>query len=392
MSKHYSAFALARHALDPDMPWPKAWESPEPRSSYDVVIVGGGGHGLATAYYLAKNHGITNVAVIEKSYIGSGNVGRNTTLIRSNYMIGGNTAFFEHSLKLWEGLSHELNFNCMVSQRGQIVLAVNPVQMDVFARRGNTMRLNGIDAELLDAGEVRKLLPYLDWSKDARWPIYGAIMQPRAGTVRHDAVAWGYARAASALGVHIIENCEVTGFVIEDGKCSGVETSRGRINAGKVGIAVAGNTSRLAQMAGLVADIETIHSPVGFFEGSNAWAVQGKKTVSGKPILSGDPHIAHSCPSVWYEAHIITPDLNFYGHFLSGFPLALMGFNQKVAWTLTMFQNDDLDLFVEKPNPENPDQVWSDGKWTDLEIEHEIIKVKRTLREQMIEESELVEV
>ena len=180
------------------MPWPKAWESPEPKSSYDVVIVGGGGHGLATAYYLAKNHGITNVAVIEKSYIGSGNVGRNTTLIRSNYMIGGNTAFFEHSLKLWEGLSHELNFNCMVSQRGQIVLAVNPVQMDVFARRGNTMRLNGIDAELLDAGEVRKLLPYLDWSKDARWPIYGAIMQPRAGTVRHDAVAWGYARAASS--------------------------------------------------------------------------------------------------------------------------------------------------------------------------------------------------
>jgi sarcosine oxidase subunit beta len=215
VSKHYSALALARHALQPDLPWPRAWESPEPKSSYDVVIVGGGGHGLATAYYLAKNHGITNVAVIEKSYIGSGNVGRNTTLIRSNYMIGGNTAFFEHSLKLWEGLSHELNFNCMVSQRGQIVLAVNPVQMDVFARRGNTMRLNGIDAELLDAGEVRKLLPYLDWSKDARWPIYGAIMQPRAGTVRHDAVAWGYARAASALGVHIIENCEVTGFVIE---------------------------------------------------------------------------------------------------------------------------------------------------------------------------------
>ena len=150
MSKHYSALALARHALQPDLPWPRAWEQPAPRSSYDVVIVGGGGHGLATAYYLAKNHGITNVAVIERSYIGSGNVGRNTTLIRSNYMIGGNTAFFEHSLKLWEGLSHELNFNCMVSQRGQIVLAVSPVQMDVFARRGNIMRLNGIDAELLD--------------------------------------------------------------------------------------------------------------------------------------------------------------------------------------------------------------------------------------------------
>ena len=155
MSKHYSALALARHALQPDLPWPRAWDSPAPKSSYDVVIVGGGGHGLATAYYLAKNHGITNVAVIEKSYIGSGNVGRNTTLIRSNYMIGGNTAFFEHSLKLWEGLSHELNFNCMVSQRGQIVLAVSPVQMDVFARRGNIMRLNGIDAARAMAGTRR---------------------------------------------------------------------------------------------------------------------------------------------------------------------------------------------------------------------------------------------
>ena len=144
----FSAFNLLKQALT-GQTWPEQWSSPEPRAAYDAIIVGAGGHGLATAYYLATVHGITNVAVIEKSYIGSGNVGRNTTLIRSNYMIGGNTAFFEHSLKLWEGLSHELNFNCMVSQRGQIVLAVNPVQMDVFARRGNTMRLNGIDAELL---------------------------------------------------------------------------------------------------------------------------------------------------------------------------------------------------------------------------------------------------
>jgi len=234
-----------------------AWEKPTPRSSYDVVIIGGGGHGLATAYYLAKNHGITNVAVLERAYIGSGNVGRNTTLIRSNYVIDGNTQFFEHSMKLWEGLSHDLNYNCMVSHRGQIVLAVSPVQLDTFARRGNIMRLNGIDAELLDRGEVQKLLPYLDYSKEARFPIWGAIHQPRAGTVRHDAVAWGYARAASQLGVHIIENCEVTGMVIDNGRITGVETSQGRINAGKVGIAVAGHTSEVARMAGLKLPVES---------------------------------------------------------------------------------------------------------------------------------------
>ncbi|MDE2447036.1 MAG: FAD-dependent oxidoreductase, partial [Alphaproteobacteria bacterium] len=159
MSRKYSIFSLARHALRPSEPWPEAWAKPEPKSSYDVIIIGGGGHGLATAYYLAKNHGMKNIAVLEKSNIGSGNVGRNTTLIRSNYMIGGNTAFFEHSMKLWEGLSHELNFNCMVSHRGQMVLAVGPGQLDAFARRGNTMRLNGIDAELLDRGEVMKELP-----------------------------------------------------------------------------------------------------------------------------------------------------------------------------------------------------------------------------------------
>ena len=209
MFKPYSALALAQHAFSPERPWPRAWRAPEPKSSYDAIIIGGGGHGLATAYYLAKNHGMRNVAVLERAYIGSGNVGRNTTLIRSNYVIDGNTQFFEHSLKLWEGLSHELNFNCMVSHRGQIVLATNPVQLDTYARRGNIMRLNGIDAELLDRGQVMALLPYLDYSKDARWPIWGGILQARAGTVRHDAVAWGYARAADTLGVDIIENCEV---------------------------------------------------------------------------------------------------------------------------------------------------------------------------------------
>ena len=257
MSRRYSAFALARHALQPDLPWPRAWRSPEPKASYDAIIVGGGGHGLATAYYLAANHGLTDVAVIERSYIGSGNVGRNTTIVRSNYMIDGNTQFFEFSLKLWEGLSHALNFNVMLSQRGQVVMAHGPAQLDVLARKGNIMRLNGIDAELLDRGEVMALLPYLDFSPEARFPIHGGLLQRRAGTARHDAVAWGYARAADGLGVDIIENCEVTGFVIEDGRAAGVETSRGRVLAGRVGIAVAGHSSHLAGMAGLRLPVES---------------------------------------------------------------------------------------------------------------------------------------
>jgi sarcosine oxidase subunit beta len=216
-SRRYSALSLARHALS-KAPWPRAWQSAEPKSSYDVVIIGGGGHGLATAYYLAANHGITNVAVLERAYIGSGNVGRNTTIVRSNYLLDGNTQFFEHSMKLWEGLSQTLNFNVMLSQRGQIVLAHGPAQLDVLARKGNIMRLNDIDAELLDRGEVMRVLPYLDYSAEARFPIWGGLLQQRAGTARHDAVAWGYARAADALGVDIIEQCEVKGLLIENGR------------------------------------------------------------------------------------------------------------------------------------------------------------------------------
>jgi methylglutamate dehydrogenase subunit A len=257
LSRRYSAFALARHALSPELPWPRAWRAAEPKPSYDVVIIGGGGHGLATAYYLAANHGITNVAVLERTYIGSGNVGRNTTIVRSNYLIDGNTQFFEFSLKLWEGLSLALNFNVMLSQRGQIVLAHGPSQLDAFARKGNIMRLNGIDAELLDRGEVMRLLPYLDYSSEARFPIYGAILQRRAGTARHDAVAWGYARAADGLGVDIVENCEVTGFIRENGRAIGVETTRGRILAGRTAIAVAGHSSHLAAMAGLRLPVES---------------------------------------------------------------------------------------------------------------------------------------
>ncbi len=212
---------------------------------------------MATAFYLAKNHGMTNVAVVEKGYIGSGNVGRNTTIVRSNYMIDGNTQFFEHSLKLWEGLSHALNFNVMMSHRGQIVLAHSPGALDVLGRRGNTMRLNGIDAELLERDDVQKLAPYLDFSKEARFPIWGGLLQRRAGTARHDAVAWGYARGADQMGVDILEHCEVTGIVREGNKAVGIETTRGRINAGKVAIAVAGHSSHVAAMAGLKLPVES---------------------------------------------------------------------------------------------------------------------------------------
>jgi len=255
-SRRYSAFSLARHALS-NAPWPRAWRAAEPKASYDVVIVGGGGHGLATAHYLAANHGIRSVAVLERTYVGSGNVGRNTTIVRSNYVLDGNTQFFEYSLKLWEGLSRALNFNVMLSQRGQIVLGHSPLQLDVLARKGNIMRLNGIDAELLDRGQVMRLLPYLDYSAEARFPIWGGLLQRRAGTARHDAVAWGYARAADAQGVDVVENCEVQGFLIRNGSVSGVETNRGRILAGRVGIAVAGHSSHVAAMAGLRLPIES---------------------------------------------------------------------------------------------------------------------------------------
>jgi sarcosine oxidase subunit beta len=253
---HYSALALIRGALTGQRHWAPAWRDPEPKPEYDTLIVGGGGHGLATAYYLAREHGITNVAVLEKSHIGSGNVGRNTTIIRSNYLLPANTHFYEKSLQLWEGLEQDINFNAMVSQRGVLNLYHSDAQRDAFARRGNAMRLAGVDAELLDAAAVRAMVPGLDMD-NARFPVKGGLLQRRGGTVRHDAVAWGYARAADRRGVDILQNCEVTGIDIVQGRVVGVQTTRGAIRARRIGLAAAGNSSRVAAMAGLRLPIES---------------------------------------------------------------------------------------------------------------------------------------
>jgi methylglutamate dehydrogenase subunit A len=234
-----------------------AWRDARPKPAYDAVIVGGGGHGLATAYYLARNHGISNVAVIEKGWIGSGNAGRNTTIFRSNYLLPGNEPFYEWSLKLWESLEQELNYNVMASQRGIVNLYHSDAQRDAFTRRGNSMLLAGADAELLDREQARALLPFLDFD-NARFPIRGGLLQRRGGTARHDAVVWGYARAADRLGVDIVQNCEAVGFMRDaSGAVTGVETTRGPIRAGKVALTMAGSTSRLTKGLDLRLPIES---------------------------------------------------------------------------------------------------------------------------------------
>jgi sarcosine oxidase subunit beta len=255
--KRYSIFSLARNALAHHEGWQAAWRSPDPKPSYDAIIVGGGGHGLATAYYLAKEHGLTNIAVLEKGWLGGGNTGRNTTIVRSNYLWDESAHLYEHALKIWEGLSQELNFNVMFSQRGVLNLAHTTHDLRELSRRVHAIRLNGIDSEILDREQTLAYVPILNGDPKLRYPVMGASLQRRGGVARHDAVAWGFARAADARGVDIIQNCEVTGIRVSGSRVEGVETTRGFIGARKIGCVAAGHSSVLAAMAGLRLPIES---------------------------------------------------------------------------------------------------------------------------------------
>ncbi|MCP4491319.1 MAG: sarcosine oxidase subunit beta family protein [Gammaproteobacteria bacterium] len=256
MSK-YSIFSLARNAMSYHQNWAKAWRSPEPKQQYDAIIIGGGGHGLATAYYMAKEHGMKNIAVLEKGWIGGGNTGRNTTIVRSNYLWDESAHLYEKSMKLWEGLSQDLNYNVMFSQRGVYNLGHTLQDMRDIQRRVNANRLNGIDGHVVTPQEIKAAIPHINISQDVRYPIMGASLQPRGGVARHDAVAWGFARGADSYGVDIIQNCEVTTILQDNGEAIGVETTRGKIMSPKIGVVVAGHCSVLSEMAGFRMPIES---------------------------------------------------------------------------------------------------------------------------------------
>ena len=319
----FSGWRILREGLSGNKGWQPHWRDAEPKAEYDAIIIGGGGHGLSTAYYLAKEHGITNIAVIEKGYLGGGNVGRNTTIVRANYFLDGNSQFYSHSLKLWENLEQDLNYNVMLSQRGQLMLCHSDGQRDAYARRGNSIVGQGDDAELLDVAGVRKIAPYLDF-ENTRFPIYGGLLQKRAGTARHDAVAWGYARGASERGVDLIQQCEVTGIDIENGVVRGVQTTRGAIRAKKVGIVVAGRSSQVAAMAGMRLPVEA--------HVLQAFVTEGLKPVIDNVISFGMGHFYISQSDK--GGLVFGGDLDFYASYASRGNLPMVEHVMEAGMTL----------------------------------------------------------
>ena len=319
----FSGWRILREGLSGNKGWQPHWRDAEPKADYDAIIIGGGGHGLSTAYYLAKEHGMTNIAVLEKGYLGGGNVGRNTTIVRANYFLDGNSQFYSHSLKLWENLEQELNYNVMLSQRGQLMLCHSDGQRDAYARRGNSIVGQGDDAELLDVAGVRKIAPYLDF-ENTRFPIYGGLLQRRAGKARHDAVAWGYARGASRRGVDLIQQCEVTGIDIENGVVRGVQTTRGAIRAKKVGIVVAGRSSQVAAMAGMRLPIES--------HVLQAFVTEGLKPVIDNVISFGMGHFYISQSDK--GGLVFGGDLDFYASYASRGNLPMVEHVMEAGMTL----------------------------------------------------------
>ena len=319
----YSGFRVIAEGLFGNRGWRPVWREPDPRPAYDAVIIGGGGHGLSTAYYLARNHGLTNVAVLEKGWIGQGNIGRNTTIVRANYVLPGNSEFYSHSLKLWETMETELNYNAMHSQRGLINLFHSDGQRDAFVRRGNAMINQGDDAILLDREGVRAHLPYLDFEQ-TRFPIYGGLLHPRGGTARHDAVAWGYARAADTRGVDLIQNCEVTGIDVEGGRVTGVQTTRGAIRAGKVGIVVAGRSGQVAAMAGMRLPVES--------HVLQAFVTEGLKPVIDHVISFGMGHFYMSQSDK--GGLVFGGDLDFYASYAARGNLPMVEHVMEAGMTL----------------------------------------------------------